>query len=215
VLEWPLSRAVTLHEDAAELRLTPFLAQLASDAAGEWCGWARAVACVPASPGAYARRGFDHGALLGAAFARVTGVPAIDVLRALPRRDQRLLGRERGRANAGASLVAVPGAFVPARVLVLDDVMTTGATIESAAVALLEAGAAEVRVVAVARACSGNIWAPRSGSPPERRRSPRLPPASMKPLPPGSVVAGLATARPQSKVDAAERTHVSRRATVA
>jgi predicted amidophosphoribosyltransferase len=155
VFEWPLSRAVTLHKDAAELRLTPFLARLASDAAGEWREWAQAVVCVPASPGAYARRGFDHGALLGAAFAHITGVPAIDVLRALPRRDQRLLTRERRRANAGASLVAVPGAFVPARVLVLDDVMTTGATMESAAVALLEAGVAEVRAVAVARACSG------------------------------------------------------------
>jgi predicted amidophosphoribosyltransferase len=153
--EWPLSRAVTLHKDAAELRLTQLLARLSADAAGEWCDWAQAVVCVPASPGAYARRGFDHGALLGAAFAHVTSVPAIDVLRALPRRDQRLLTRERRRANAGASLAVVPRAHVPSRVLVLDDVMTTGATMESAAVALLRAGATEVRAVAVARAHSG------------------------------------------------------------
>jgi predicted amidophosphoribosyltransferase len=157
VLEWPLSRAVTLHKDAAELRLTPLLARLAADAAGEWTEWAHGVAALPASPGAFARRGFDHGALLAAEFGRLSGLPALDVLRARPRRDQRHLSRERRGENAGSSIAALPHAFVPARVLVLDDVMTTGATAEAASVALLDAGAVEVRVVVVARACGGRI----------------------------------------------------------
>jgi predicted amidophosphoribosyltransferase len=42
-------------------------------------------------------------------------------------------------------------------VLVLDDVMTTGATFEAATAALLRAGATEVRVLAVARACGGRL----------------------------------------------------------
>jgi len=157
VLEWPLSRMVTLHKDSAELRLTPVLARLAADAAGEWLDWADGVAVLPASPGAYGRRGFDHGALLATEFGRLRGLPALDVLRALPRRDQRRLSRGGRADNATASIVAVPRAHVPALVLVLDDVMTTGATLDAAAIALLGAGAREVRTVAVARACGGRL----------------------------------------------------------
>jgi predicted amidophosphoribosyltransferase len=157
VLEWPLSRMVTLHKDAGELRLTALLASLATDAAGEWAEWAQAVAFVPAAPGALLRRGFDHGALLAAAFAAASGVPAIDVIEARPRRDQRGLTREARRENARASLRPLAAAAAPARVLLLDDVFTTGATLDAATLALLEAGASDVRVVAVARACGGRL----------------------------------------------------------
>jgi predicted amidophosphoribosyltransferase len=148
---------VTLHKDAAELRLTPLLALLAADATGEWLDWAGGVAVLPASPGAFGRRGFDHGALLAAEFARAAKLPALDLLRALPHRDQRRLSRGGRADNATASIVTIPRAHVPARVLVLDDVMTTGATLHAAAIALLEAGADEVRAVAVARACGGRL----------------------------------------------------------
>lgn len=157
VLEWPLSRLVTLRKDAGESRLTPLVASLAADAAGEWCAWAQAVTFVPATPGAVMRRGFDHAALLAAAFGAASGVPALDTLESRPRRDQRRLSREARRANSRASLRALAGARVPARVLLLDDVLTTGATLDAAASALLEAGAGEVRVVAVARACGGRL----------------------------------------------------------
>jgi len=40
----------------------------------------------------------------------------------------------------------------PARVLIVDDVMTTGATLDAAASALLQAGALDVRAAVVARA---------------------------------------------------------------
>lgn len=157
VFEWPLDRTIRLHKDAGELRLSVVLARLAADAAGEWASWAQAVVPVPASPGAVARRGFDHGALIAAEFAHLTGVPALEALRARPRRDQRGLDRERRAANARASIVAAPGVAVPGRVLVLDDVFTTGATLDAGAQALAGAGAREVRVLAVARACGGRL----------------------------------------------------------
>jgi predicted amidophosphoribosyltransferase len=157
VFEWPLDRMIRLHKDAGELRLTATLASLAVAAAGEWVSWAGAVVPVPASPGAVARRGFDHGALLAAEFAHLAAVPAVEALRARPRRDQRGLDRERRAANARSSIAAVPGVAVPDRVLVLDDVFTTGATLDAATLALTRAGAREVRVLAVARACGGRL----------------------------------------------------------
>ena len=155
--EPPLSRLVTLHKDAGELRLTRVLAELAADAAEDWLDWAQAVVAVPASPAAIRRRGFDHGALLGAAFAAASGVPALDVLHARSRRDQRVLGAADRVRNARAAMSAVPGVAVPARLLVLDDVFTTGATLDAAAAALLEAGASEVRGLAIARASGGRL----------------------------------------------------------
>lgn len=157
VFEWPLSRLVTLHKDAGELRLTRMLASLLADAAGDWCVGAQAVVPVPASPGAFARRGFDHGALLAAEFSHLTGVPALEALRARPRRDQRHLTREQRAANALASLACPNGLAVPRRVLVLDDVLTTCATTEAATRALMSRGATSVRVIAVARTCGGRL----------------------------------------------------------
>ncbi len=157
VFEWPLDRMVRLHKDAGELRLTDPLARLAVAAAGEWTDWADAVVAVPSSPGAIARRGFDHGAHLAAVFARMADITAVEALRARPRRDQRGLGRERRAANARSSIVAVPGVTVPERLVVIDDVFTTGSTLDAAARALTGAGAREVRVLAVARACGGRL----------------------------------------------------------
>jgi predicted amidophosphoribosyltransferase len=155
--EVPLSRLVTLHKDAGELRLTAVLAQLLRTAAGGWTEWAQAVVAVPASPAAVRRRGFDHGALLGAALAATSGVPALDALSARSRRDQRGLGASARARNATSAIRPVPGVAVPPRVLAIDDVFTTGATLDAAASALLEAGAREVRVLAVARACGGRL----------------------------------------------------------
>lgn len=157
VFEWPLDRMIRLHKDAGELRLAAPLASLVAAVAGEWVEWAQAVVPVPASPAALARRGFDHGVMLAASFSVATGVPALDALRARPRRDQRGLDRARRVANARASIVSVPGVALPERVLVLDDVFTTGATLDAAARALVQAGSSEVRVLAVARACGGRL----------------------------------------------------------
>ena len=157
VLEWPLSRLITLHKDAGEMRFTPVLARLAGDAAGEWVEWAQALVPVPGSPGALARRGFDHCGMLTAVMGDLMGLPAVEALRGLPRRDQRHLSRDDRARNAGASIARIPEAFIPPRILLIDDVMTTGATLDAAARELLAAGATEVRAVTVARACGGRL----------------------------------------------------------
>jgi predicted amidophosphoribosyltransferase len=153
VLERPLSRLVTLHKDAAEMLLAPLLGTLAAQAIGDWSDWPDAVVPVPPSPAALTRRGFDHTAHLAVEVATALDLPALELLAGRPRRDQRALSRRRRRENAAGSVVTLPGALLPARVLVVDDVMTTGATVDAAARALLDAGAVAVRAVTVARAC--------------------------------------------------------------
>ena len=82
----------------------------------------------------------------------------------VPRIERRLLvrvkeTRELGRSGPGARRVELYGAFAvsdPSRVvgrrfLLVDDVMTTGATFSECADVLMRAGAKEVRVVALAR----------------------------------------------------------------
>jgi len=70
-----------------------------------------------------------------------------------PRPDKHLrASNERWEAVRGA-FATRPGSQVDKRrVLLVDDVMTTGATLDACAKALREAGAAEVLVVTVARA---------------------------------------------------------------
>jgi predicted amidophosphoribosyltransferase len=150
-LEAPLARMVVLHKDAGEQRLGPLLGTLlAEKIASEWPGWADAVTYVPATREAKLRRGFDHGRAFGHAVAERLGVPLVAALARGRTLDQRALGRAGRAHNAAGSFSAVGD--VAGRLLLCDDVFTTGATLDAAAEVLLAAGAAHVRCAAVARA---------------------------------------------------------------
>jgi ComF family protein len=104
-------------------------------------------------------RGFNQSLeLLRVARRALSGRPKIELLcNDLRRvRDTPALGREspsaRRRIVAGAFSVADPSRVAGRRILLLDDVMTTGATLAECARVLLRAGAAEVQVAALARA---------------------------------------------------------------
>ena len=93
-------------------------------------------------------RGFDHAELLARAVARELGLCALPILRRRPGPPQ--TGRPAAARRAGPKFDARPG-VVPARVLLVDDVATTGATIAAAADALRRAGASSVVAVTAAR----------------------------------------------------------------
>lgn len=150
-LEAPLARAIVLHKDAGERRLGPALAALlAEKVAAEWSGWPDLVAYVPATDAARQRRGFDHGHAIASAIAQHLGVPLSEVLRRGRTRDQRTLDRAGRASNASGSFSAC--GEVGGNVLLCDDVFTTGATLDEAALVLLGAGARIVRCAAIARA---------------------------------------------------------------
>ncbi|HUL59149.1 MAG TPA: double zinc ribbon domain-containing protein [Anaeromyxobacteraceae bacterium] len=112
-----------------------------------------AVVAVPLAPGRRRTRGYDQAALLADHLARAAGAPR---LRAVLRR-VRETAPQVGRSRAGRA-VNVRGAFAASRraagrdLVLLDDVVTTGATADAAAEALRRAGARSVVVVALARA---------------------------------------------------------------
>lgn len=151
-LEPPLSSAVALHKDPGERRYGPVLGALAATACADWAGWPDAVVAVPPTRSARLRRGYDHTRLLASVVAARLGVPQASLLVAHERSDQRGLGRRERRENTRNAFSVRPGASVPARILLVDDVMTTGATLDAAASAVLERGARRVRAVVVARA---------------------------------------------------------------
>jgi ComF family protein len=113
---------------------------------------ADAVTWVPLARRRRAERGFDQAKVLARALARRLDLPVVAVVRrtkatapqARRSREQRL------RAMEGA-FSRIPGATSPARLLLVDDVLTTGATASACAAKLVDAGAAEVHLVTACR----------------------------------------------------------------
>ena len=97
-------------------------------------------------------RGFNQAAEI----ARHLTVPVAHVLeRVRPTASQTdLPAAARHRNVRGAFAVTVPDRVLGATVVLIDDVSTTGATLDACAGALLDAGAREVRALTAARVVS-------------------------------------------------------------
>jgi competence protein ComFC len=138
------------------LYFEPFLADLLVRQAvpslkGEAWDW---IVPVPLHPEKERQREFNQAERLARSLSRVTGIPVNTnlVRRVKPTETQTHLNRAERAGN-------VQGAFAPLRpkslnggkIILLDDVMTTGATTSACAGALRKAGAGEVCVWTVAR----------------------------------------------------------------
>lgn len=99
------------------------------------------------------RRGFNQAALLAKPVSRATGWPVEQLLRRVKNTGaQAGLTRSARRRNvAGAFRVTDAERLRGKRVLLIDDVFTTGATAAAATAALRRAGAARVAVLTLAR----------------------------------------------------------------
>jgi predicted amidophosphoribosyltransferase len=112
------------------------------------------VVPVPSHPWKYFRRGFNLPALIGSPLSRHAGLPFDPLaLSGTRTRDPqaRLPGSLR-RENVEGVFRVPRGRKVPAAILLLDDVYTSGATAEACARVLKMAGAASIVVLTVARA---------------------------------------------------------------
>ncbi len=101
------------------------------------------------------RRGFNQAALLAQAIAQLTGTAiAIDALqRVKPTPASKNMGRKARAANVrGAFRVPDRNRVAGRRIVLVDDVMTSGATADACARLLRRAGARDVHVLTFARA---------------------------------------------------------------
>jgi len=158
-LEWcaPFSgitrRALHALKYAGERRLAAPLGAAIADR------WRRAAAGgdvlvpVPASPDRIRERGYDQASLLAAAAGRRLGMPVVPALeRARSTSAQASLDHDsRVRNLQGAFRVRDAPRVAGRWVVLVDDVVTTGATLAACGELLLEAGAAAVSAIAVAR----------------------------------------------------------------
>lgn len=112
------------------------------------------VLCVPSRPAALRRRGFNPGAMLTRRVARLLGLRArtSQVYWTRPEGlSQKQLGRRARRSAMQGAFGLRPG-LSGRPVLLVDDVLTTGATLNALAQACLDAGAVSVHALVAARA---------------------------------------------------------------
>lgn len=152
-LESPIREQIHALKYGVALHHAPLLAALFAQSLRErGAALPDLVLPVPLHRGRLWRRGYNQSAELLRALARDTGL-AIDLRGAARRRataDQIGMNAAQRRRNVrGAFTVKVPVRGL--RVALLDDVMTTGATLAELARAALAAGASEVEVWAIAR----------------------------------------------------------------
>lgn len=141
---------------ADRLDLAPMFARWLSRAARELIEEADAIAPVPLHPFRLLRRRYNQAAEIARPLAVLSGTPYLPD--ALVRR--RATATQAGKSGSGRRRNVANAFHVPAsrasrvaglRILLIDDVLTTGATAEGCARALKAAGAARVDVAVIAR----------------------------------------------------------------
>jgi competence protein ComFC len=147
---------IHLYKYSRALWFEPFLAGLLIErahpalAARSW----DAIVPVPLHSAKLREREFNQAERLSRRLSEATGIPveAGLVRRVVPTRTQTLLSREERLANVRNAFMAADGLNLCGKSLVLvDDVMTTGATTSACAKVLRQAGADKVCVWTVAR----------------------------------------------------------------
>jgi ComF family protein len=151
---FPLDRLLQAFKYGGRLSHADFFAEaLSARVAQRPAGtpWPDILVALPLAPARQRARGFDQAAEIARRVARITGVAMATGLRrsrdtpaqaALP-------WKERAKNVRGA--FAADSSLGGRRIAIVDDVMTTGATLASAAGAVLRAGAVGVEAWAVAR----------------------------------------------------------------
>ena len=155
LLELKFRRREVLAELLAGPAISAFRGAPRDDGAGTAGAFPAAVVAVPVPFWRGRRRGFNQAELLARPVAREFGIPLVrGLLRRRSRPPQTLVSPSARRRN-------VSGAFRTGRLserlvgrplLLVDDVFTTGSTVEAAVRALIRSGTGPVDVLTVARA---------------------------------------------------------------
>ncbi len=153
-LEGLVRSAVIALKYRRQRQVAPFLAAILVEALDQRPLTVDCLAAVPLAPGRLRARGFNQSELLAAMCADARAIPlARNLLVRTRETDQqtRLTAVDRRSNVQGAFSVVDPEAVAGQRILLLDDVCTTGATLQACATSLMTAGAAGVWAVVAAR----------------------------------------------------------------
>lgn len=149
---FPLDRLVQALKYGKQLSLAPFLGGELAAAGAHFGARIDCILPMPLHPRRLAERGFNQAVELARPLARRTAVP-LELAAVTKRRDlaaQASLARAQ-RLRAPRAAFACERALDGLRILVIDDVMTTGATLDALARCLKAAGAAWVGNLVLAR----------------------------------------------------------------
>ena len=146
---------IRCYKDAGEQRLSSFIAACMQSALSPET-WQRynAITFIPNSEQAYAKRGFDHMEAIARIIANAQQLPLLFAFERPQTSDQRKLSKQQRLENLTRSFIVrsqLHALALPPHILVLDDVMTTGATLRAAASALKSSGALSVEGLTFAR----------------------------------------------------------------
>ena len=150
-------RLIVGFKHYGRLSLRPLFVQWLQRAAGELLADADLVVPVPLHRWRLLQRGFNQAVLLAQGLAPGPQPPCVPDLLVRHRAtvSQQSLGRSERRTNVTAAAFHVHPRHAPAlqgrRVLLVDDVLTTGATLDACARVLLRSGADAVDAVCLAR----------------------------------------------------------------
>jgi ComF family protein len=168
------ARAVAVYESSlreilAELkyRYRPELGEVLGKLLVEWVKLHRnfqdfkLIIPIPINDQKLEQRGYNQAELLAKPLQRYLGIPLandIMVREKITESQNALCKEERFRNMQGAFRVVTAGRLAGAKVLLIDDILTTGATASEAARVLLRAGALEVKVLTVAVGIIDSQW---------------------------------------------------------
>jgi ComF family protein len=121
-------------------------------AATDWIKTIDAIIAVPLHPDKQAARGYNQSQLVAAAMGSKLGLPAPETVLQRVRQTESQTRKSRAERAAnmeGAFEVADKQAITGKHILIVDDVLTTGATIEACALALLKVPGVRVSVATI------------------------------------------------------------------
>lgn len=166
-------RSVALYDDLARVLVQALKYRDRTDLAPMMAGWmlrvgdgtvqaAHAIVPVPLHRFRLLWRKFNQSAELARALGELSGTPVlVDAVRRTKRTRRQIgLGPRAREENVRGAFTVTPGgreALFGRRVVLVDDVYTTGATVSAVTRALKRAGVADVTVLTFARALPGPI----------------------------------------------------------
>lgn len=150
--EFPVDRLIAAFKYQGRLLLADFFGQLLSHLSATTPS-IQLIVPVPLHQKRIGQRGYNQSALLARVLSKALNTP-LALHRLQRRRDtvmQKTLSLDARRANLAGAFVWCGAPLAGAHILLIDDVMTTGATMQALTQTLHEAGAGTISIQVIAR----------------------------------------------------------------